>query len=234
MESEESHEIVEDEAINKHKAAFKSLKLKCLDTPKLECMSCIKLCYSRDTSSLNRLRKAIYIDTSIWNDLLNYYKTNNLDHSPYICHSCLQKIRANQLPAPCVLNDLHVSTVPPQIAELNDYEKILIQRAKSFQVVMQMNPVASKHLPNRHMVKKLKGRTFHFPLPLEETLKKLPRPEYPITIPEMYIMVRGMPTKSKIVWEDIVDVNKVYKALQYLKGVNALTLKYNFHIHLNI
>lgn len=220
VESEESHEIVEDEVIDKHKAAFKSLKRKCLDTPKLECMSCIKLCYSRDISSLNRLRKAI--DTSIWNKLLNYYKTNNLDHSPYICHSCLQKIRENQLPAACVLNDLHVNTVPPQITELNDYEKILIQRAKAFQVVMLMNPVANKHLPNRHMVKKVKGRTFHLPLPLEETLKKLPRPEHPITNSEMYIMVRGTPTKSKIVWEDIVDVNKVYQALEYLKGVNAL------------
>ncbi|KAF8792848.1 hypothetical protein HNY73_004397 [Argiope bruennichi] len=150
--------------------------------------SCTKLCYSRDISFLNRLRKAI--DTSIWKNLLNYYKTNNLDHSPYICHLCLQKIRANQLPAACFLNDLHVSTVPPQITELNDYEKILIQRAKAFQVVMQMNPVANKHLPNRHMVKKVKGRTFHLPLPLEETLKKLPRPEHPITKPEMYIMVR--------------------------------------------
>ncbi|CAG4976487.1 unnamed protein product [Parnassius apollo] len=213
VESEESQEIVEDNVIDKHKAAFKSLKLKCLDTPKLECMSCIKLCYSRDISSLKRLRKAI--DTSIWNNLLNYYKTKYLDHSPYICHTCLQKIRANQLPAACVLNDLQVSTVPPQIAELNDYEKILIQRAKAFQVVMLMNPVANKHLPNRNMVKKVKGRTFHLPLPLEETLKKLPRPEHLITNTEMYIMVRGMPTKSKIVWEDIVDVNKVYQALQY-------------------
>lgn len=208
VESKESQEIAEDEIIDKHKAAFKSLKLKCLETPKLECMSCTKLCYSRDISSLSRLRKAI--ETSIWNNLLDYYKTNNLDHSPYICHSCLQKIRANQLPAACVLNDLYVSTAPPQITELNNYEKILIQRAKAFQVVMLMNPVANKHLPNRNMVKKVKGRTFHLPLPIEETLKKLPRPEHPITNPEMFIMVRGTPTKSKILWEDIVDINKVY------------------------
>lgn len=31
-----------------------------------------------------------------------------------------------------------------------------------------------------------------------------------------------MPSKSKIVWEDIIDINKVYEELLYLKGVNAL------------
>ncbi|CAG5021553.1 unnamed protein product [Parnassius apollo] len=39
VESEESQQIVGDDVIDKHKAAFKSLKLK-TDTPKLECMSC--------------------------------------------------------------------------------------------------------------------------------------------------------------------------------------------------
>lgn len=87
---------------------------------------------------------------------------------------------------------------------------------------MLMNPVANKHLPNQNRVKKVKGRTFHLPLPLEETLRKLPSPENPITDPELHILVRGMPTKSKIVWEDIVDVNNVYRALQYLKDINAL------------
>lgn len=43
MENEPSFEILEDEIIDKHKTAFKSLKLKCLDTPKLECISCIKI-----------------------------------------------------------------------------------------------------------------------------------------------------------------------------------------------
>ncbi|CAH0729732.1 unnamed protein product, partial [Brenthis ino] len=53
MENEESHEILEDEVIDKHKAAFKSLKLKCLDTPKTECMSCAVL---RDEEVLDLLQ----------------------------------------------------------------------------------------------------------------------------------------------------------------------------------
>lgn len=85
-----------------------------------------------------------------------------------------------------------------------------------------MNPVAKKHLPNQQMVKKVKGRTFSLPLPLEKAIKNLPRPENPINKnTDLYILVRGMPTKSKIVWEDIVGVNKVYEALIYLKNVNV-------------
>ncbi|CAK1584070.1 unnamed protein product [Parnassius mnemosyne] len=56
---------------------------------------------------------------------------------------------------------------------------------------------------------------------MEETLKKLPKPEDAIIEnPELYIIVRSTPNKANIIWQDIVDVNKVYKALQYLKNVN--------------
>ncbi|GBP08871.1 hypothetical protein EVAR_78267_1 [Eumeta japonica] len=58
------------------------------------------------------------------------------------------------MPAVCIVNGMHVSTVPPEIAQLNDYENILIQRSKAFQVVVTMNPVANKRLPSRQMVKK--------------------------------------------------------------------------------
>ncbi|CAK1589168.1 unnamed protein product [Parnassius mnemosyne] len=219
VERTPDNEIVEDEIIKSNKVAFKLFSKKSVDTPKLDCMSCNKLCYSRDISSIERLRKPI--STDVWKQLLNYYISSLITHSPYICHTCLAKIRANQMPAVCILNDMHVSTVPPEIAQLNDYENILIQRAKAFQVVVTMNPVANKRLPNRQMVKKVKGRTFHLPLPMEETLKKLPKPEDAIIEnPELYIIVRSTPNKANIIWQDIVDVNKVYKALQYLKNVN--------------
>lgn len=221
VESLEHQEIIEDSIIKEFKDGFKLLSKKSLDTPKLECMSCNKLYCSKDISNLNRLRKPI--STHVWIQLIEYYSSKNIDHSSHICHTCLTKVRANQTPATCVLNDLFVGTISSEISQLNDYEKLLIQRAKAFQVVVSMNPVANKSLPNREMVKKCKGRTFHLPLPLEETLNKLPKPEDPLNInQELYIMVRGRPTKSKIIWEDIVDINKVYAALCYLKQVNPL------------
>ncbi|KYN30142.1 hypothetical protein ALC57_00398 [Trachymyrmex cornetzi] len=71
------------------------------------------------------------------------------------------------------------------------------------------------------MIRKVKGRTFHLPLPLQETLDKVCPPEDSINLNhELYILIRGIPKKSKVVWENLVDVNKVYKALQWLKDHN--------------
>ena len=58
---------------------------------------------------------------------------------------------------------------------------------------------------------------------LEETFKKLcPSIAAINTNHEFYILVRGIPTKAKIVWENLVDLNKVYKALVWLQENNAL------------
>lgn len=60
-----------------------------------------------------------------------------------------------------------------------------------------------KNLPNHYKIDKVVGRTFHLPLPIEETLKKICPDTDPLnTDHEMYILVRGNPTKSKFIWED--------------------------------
>jgi len=86
-----------------------------------------------------------------------------------------------------------------------------------------MGTVMNKKLPQRQMVQKVKGRTFHLPLPLQETFDKLCAETDPInTNPELFILVRGVPTKSKIIWEEIVNVKKIFDALTWLKSNNAL------------
>lgn len=86
-----------------------------------------------------------------------------------------------------------------------------------------MGTVINKKLPQRQMVQKVKGRTFHLPLPLQETLYKLCSITDPIDMnPEFYILIRSIPTKSKIIWKEIVDVKKVFDALMWLKRNNAL------------
>jgi len=55
-------------------------------------------------------------------------------------------------------------------------------------------------LPEGRMIKKVKGRTFYLPLPIQETLNKLCSNTDAININhELFILVRSMPTKSKIV-----------------------------------
>jgi len=76
------------------------------------------------------------------------------------------------LPAYCILNNFFTHDVPDVIASLNTFEKIFIQRTKAFQTVLKIGTV-NKKLPQRQMIQKIKGRTFHLPLFLQETLNKL-------------------------------------------------------------
>ena len=40
--------------------------------------------------------------------------------------------------------------------------------------------------------------------------------------PELYIIVNGKPTKTKVVWHSLVDVNEIKKAVKKLKDINWL------------
>jgi len=51
--------------------------------------------------------------------------------------------------------------VPEVILSLNEFEKILIQRAKAFQTVVKMGTIANKKIPHKQKVQKVKGRTFY-------------------------------------------------------------------------
>ena len=86
-----------------------------------------------------------------------------------------------------------------------------------------MHTIAGKRLRPSHKVSKVKGSTFHLPDLLNETLKRLPTPEEPLPINgELYIILHSLPTKGKIIWQDMVDINKVYCALSKLKNINPL------------
>jgi len=91
-----------------------------------------------------------------------------------------------------------------------------------------MKTVAGKRLPPSHMINKVQGSTFHLPLPLQETLKRLPTPEQPIPDHgELYVLIHSILTAKKVVWQELVDINKVYKALSKLKEINPLYHKIN-------
>ena len=72
-----------------------------------------------------------------WERFLKYYDSNPVPDDgltdEYLCNYCIKKFRARVLPARCILNGLLFENVPIEIAQLNQYEKVLIQRAKAFQ-----------------------------------------------------------------------------------------------------
>ena len=81
----------------------------------------------------------------------------------------------------------------------------------------------SKKKPAVSLVKKMIGRVFHLPLPLEQTLKKLPNPsDALIADQEFYVLARSAPSKQNHIWQSLIDINKIFEALHWLKKNNPL------------
>lgn len=214
----EQIDLDEDRIIDEHSRAFHDLVKRSMDTPKWPCISCEKLCYKRNVVAINRMRKPI--SGRYWSELQEHVTESEFE-SGNICHYCLDKFRRNELPPTCILNNLTAQEPPEVLSGLNAYGKILIQRFKAFQTIHAMTTVAKKKLPHNQKIKKVVGRTFHLPLPLEETLKKLPNPTDPLNRnQELFVMVCGLPNKSKVVWSKLVDINKIYETLVWLKRNN--------------
>ena len=69
---------------------------------------------------------------------------------------------------------------------------------------------------------------FFLPLPLHKTLETPDQVESrsngasSLPDPELYIIVNGKPTTSKIVWRSLVNVDNVKTAVQKLREINWL------------
>ena len=63
---------------------------------------------------------------------------------------------------------------------------------------------------------------FVLPLPLENTLATLEQSEGGLGKPQLYVVVNGIPTKKKVIWRSLVDVNNVKAAVAKLKEINWL------------
>ena len=105
-----------------------------------------------------------------WDLLMEYLESHPVPDDSlctgYICKFCIEKFQSGTIPSRCILNGLSFETVPTEIVQLNQHERVLIQGAKAFHVITRMQTVARKCLPPSHKVSKVKGSTFHLPLPL--------------------------------------------------------------------
>jgi len=89
-------------------------------------------------------------------------------------------------------------------------------------------------VPSYNSLRACKGTMFFLPLSLNKILKTLGEIGSPtgtttsasqtkqtLPSPELYIMVNGKVTKSKVLWRSIVDVNALRAALRTLKRINV-------------
>lgn len=131
--------LSEDEIISKNSTVFTLLTKRNMDTPRFVCLSCEKLCFWKNVVNGTKCREPL--SGMYWKRLINYLNVDLTNLTFYICKYCLTYFRKDTLPPTCSLNDLHVDKIPDMIATLNNYEKILIQRAKTFQIVQKMGTV---------------------------------------------------------------------------------------------
>lgn len=185
----------EDDIINAHRSLFEAMVKRCQDLPVNACMSCQKLLCRKDVVEVSKMRSTPVCPA--WEELVRLVEDKDLPRT-YVCNFCILKFRKGKMSATCQLNKLESVPGPQEIGELNDYEKLLIQRAKAFQTVIRMGSVSGRRQPHSNLLQKVVGRAFHLPLPTEQTLKKLPNPEDAIMAnQELFVTVRGLPSKAK-------------------------------------
>ena len=203
------------------------------EDPEYMCCSCERLLLKK---TLTHFKFTVEkFKSSVWIQLKNYL----LDRDPhvakktlYVCTHCRPILNENNIPDQCVLNGLYTEPVPEELSNLNALENQLIQRAKCFQTVVRLGTYTGK-VPIYNCVKAVKGTMFFLPLPLQSTLDKLDEAGFrahfspddimsTLPDPDLYIIVDGRPTKDKVVWQGLVDVDNVKRAAEMLKDTNWL------------
>eukprot|EP00731_Ephydatia_muelleri_P024871 Em0016g1142a len=210
-----------------HADLIAELQSKFNDDAEFACCSCERLCQRKQVSRVNfsldkyktdawQRTKALVLQNGVTEQLL------------YICQYCRPFLNKNTIPARCVLNGLVTEPTPPELKSLNALCKQLIQRAKAFQIIVRLGTYSGK-VPAYNALQACRGCMFFLPLPLNKTWDTLSEVELGRTDllvalpdPQLYIIVNGVPTKDKIVWQTLVDVNAVKLAIQKLKEINWL------------
>eukprot|EP00731_Ephydatia_muelleri_P003461 Em0001g3461a len=208
-----------------HADLIAKLQSKFNDDAEFACCSCERLFQRKQVSCVNFSLDKYETDT--WQRLKAHVLQNGVTEQLYICQYCRPFLNKNTIPARCVLNGLVTELIPDELKSLNALSKQLIQRAKAFQTIVRLGTYSGK-VPAYNALQACRGCMFFLPLPLNKTWDTLSEIELggsglvALPDPQLYIIVNGVPTKDKIVWQTLVDVNAVKLAIQKLKEINWL------------
>ncbi len=184
--------------------------------PDHACCSCER---RHQRKSVTRVKLSDDLGSEVWPRLKSFIlerSPNAAEHVLYMCNYCKPIIN---LPPPCVLNGLEMVPTPVELAELDPLSRQLVQHAKCYQTVVRLGTYTGK-VPIYISLKACEGTMF---FPLNKTLETLDQIKEPaLPDPELYIMLSGRPTKTKVVWRSLVDVNHVKAAVRKLKERNLL------------
>ena len=179
------------------------------DYPKNVCCSCQEL---HQRKNVTVVKFDNHLGTAVWPLLKQFMLHKAAGEMHFMCSYCKNLIKKDQMPSRCVLNGLQVVEIPAELSGLDCLSKQFIQRAKAYQTV----GTYTAKVPMYNSLKACKGIMFFLPLPLEKTLDTFDEVDNNVSLasPELYIIVNGKPTKTKVVWHSLVDVNEIKKAVQ--------------------
>ena len=166
-------------------------------------------------------------NSDVWNTLKCHIvkgKSDAGNHVLYMCTYCKPMIRRNLMPPRCVLNGLQTVSIPMELAVLDPLSRQLIQRSKCYQTIVRLGTYTG-NVPTYNCLKACKGTMFFLPLPLNKTLndaKHSTHAQIALPNPELYIIVNGRPTKDKVIWRSLVNINHVKTAIKVLRSCNWL------------
>ena len=209
---------------------YKKLK----QDPEFTCCSCERLLLKKTLTHFNITAEKF--NSSTWMQLKNYLLERDPDVAKktlYICNYCRPILNEDKVPGRCVMNDLYTEPVLEELSSLNALEKQFIQRAKCFQTVVRLGTYVYQKSSYLQLCKGCQRDNVFLPLPLQNTLDRLDEAGFKAEFssddtmsilpdPELYIIVDGHPTKDKLVWQGLVDIDNVKRAVEKLKNTNWL------------
>ena len=203
-----------------HADLIAELQSKFQDDAEFPCCCCERLCRRTAVSCVDFSNLGKY-QTAVWLTLKAHIQQNSGTEQLYICKYCQPFLNKITMPAGCVLNELFTEPVPDELKALDALSKQFIQRAKAFQTIVQLGTYSGK-VPSCNALQACRGTMFYLPLPLNKTLETLSEIHDMVTLPdpELFIILNGVPTKHKVVWQTLVDINVLKLAIHKLKEIN--------------
>lgn len=176
----------------------------------IECIICHRL-FVKDRV---RTIPEKYLNNPVFQQLTNNY-THNLR---YICREqCFKQLFINeQIPIYSQLNNMKLELPPSELTSLNIYERMLTQLGKCFHNIIRLQFHRKNY--GAQAALGMKGISIHLPLNFNEThgylANQLPNAD------TINIIIEGLPTKAGNIWRQLVNLDKVYKALNWLSHNN--------------
>lgn len=219
VDNEEAVTNTDDYVLQKFGRLWQAFTDSCLNFPKEYCSICKVWTIKKKLKTFSTFDEIPgYLHTNT-NRIVNHFQTSNIELPVKLCDKCCKSLATGKLPELSELNNMGLDPVPEEIACLNMFELMLIKLAKTFQTIVRLQPLSVVKTTG-DWVHAVKGVTAHLPLPLQAThtyiQEKLP------SVENVEIIVDSCPNKKNLIWRSLVNLDKVYNALNKMKQINPL------------